>query len=145
MSGVGHGSSYAGHGKYMPQHQPDAVINQAAPVQNTWYTVLAANDDVIVISAEMQVAVAAETLECEIVVDGNTLVGAQAAAVAATPYYLSLAGAVANALQATIVDPLLTRAYLIEGQNIRVRIRKTTAAGANNISAIVKWARLLPT
>lgn len=138
-------SAHGAHIKYAWQHQPDAVLNQAAPVQNTWYTVLAATEDVRLIFPTFDVLVANETIELEVVVDGNPLTGVQAA-VAATVYETFLQGGVADALGiAAYPFTSLYRAFLLEGQNVRVRIRKTTALGAGNLQCWVKWARLLPT
>lgn len=133
------------HIKYAWQHQADAVLNQAAPVQNTWYTVLAATEDVRVVACSIRVETANETLEVEMVIDGVTYIANQLA-VAATTYTMGISGnPVSDTLNSSLTAVDIYRAFLIEGQNIRLRIRKTTALGAGNLKCKLVWARLLPT
>jgi hypothetical protein len=130
--------------KYAWQHQPDAVLDQANPVQNTWYTVLAATEDIRIISFGAYVEDTGETIEGRIVIDGVTIMVDPLAFAAATvletvnnnpalPSFQWMAGATAY------------RAFFIEGQNIAISIRKITANGVGILHGLVKRARLLPT
>lgn len=124
------------------QHQADATLNQAAPVQNTWYIVLLTKAYVRLISVQVAIAVAVETLDVRVTIDGNVLVGTQAAAVVGTQYYAyphewatdSLAMDNSN-------SEIRFKAFLFEGKNVKVEIRKTTALGAGALSGRVVWAK----
>jgi hypothetical protein len=130
--------------KYIYQHQADASIDQAAPAQNTWYTVLNTTvGGVRIIIAEIEVATAAETLELEIVIDGNTLTAA-AAVNFATPYFWRFNSGWADTQFLDANEPSLYRPFVIEGASVGIRARKTTANGAGNLKSVIKWARLLP-
>jgi hypothetical protein len=131
--------------KYMFQHQPDAVLNQANPVQNTWYTVLPATDDVRIITIIGVVQTADETIEGRLTIDGvviqilpiNFTFGTVYEAYNSSPY---------NAFFTWNAPPVSGyRSFLIEGQNVKFEIRKTTAAGAGALFSRIKWAQLLPT
>jgi len=123
------------------QQQTDAVLNQAAPVQNTWYTVLNYTGRYTrVESVTIKVETTGETLETELEVDGIVYAGSLAAT-AGTNYSVytrrhpdSAAGTVAFDTL-SYLNPLT-----LEGDNIRVRVRKTTAAGAGNLRAKVIYA-----
>jgi len=112
--------------------QAPAQINQAAPIQNTWYTVLAATGVYTHLHYVcLAVLVAGETLECEITCDGVVEV-ATIAAVAGNLYSISYSDQAGNA---DAFFPWGAERYdlNLEGHNIQVRIRKTTAAGAGNL------------
>lgn len=139
-------AAYVPQVKYMIQHQADAYLNQAAPVQNTWYEVLAATEDVRIISIGGVILVAGETVEGEVTVDGQTI------AINAAAFGAGNGREACNRYPSQTYlfwgdegDNPASRSFLLEGQSVRVRIRKTTAAGAGNLQCRVKWARLLQT
>lgn len=140
-------TAHGAHVKYAWQHQADMFLNQAAPVQNTWYTVLAATEDVRILSMTGLVLVANETLEGRITNDGIVIQVAPAA------FVLAVAQEAGNASphdaffswSGGIGDWGARRAFFLEGQSVAIEIRKTTAAGAGNLQSRVKWQRLLPT
>ena len=117
----------------------EAFLNQAAPVQNTWYSVLNCYNSIIY-EIEIYVADTAETLELRVTVDGNAFTLAQAA-VAATGYYFNMGGSVTTGFVFTITatDPLLTKAFHFYGRTVLVELRKTTATGAGNLRAMVLY------
>lgn len=115
-------------------NRTDATLSQAAPVQNTWYEVLTYTGKYThIYHVVVSVAVANETLECEIIVDGVTYAGSLACT-AGTFYqvYYGVGDTTAGTLSISGSYPQPSH---IEGSNIRVRVRKTTAAGAGTLTA----------
>jgi len=131
--------------EYAFQHQPDAVLDQAAPVQNTWYTVLAATDDVRLYNVAMYISTTSEDLGIRITVDGNILLGAFGGATVNAVYNTRFEDAGPDALRVENTSFATYKAYFLEGQSVTIEVRKTTAAGTGNLHCIVKWAKLLPT
>jgi len=131
---------------YAWRHQADAVLDQATPVQNTWYTVLAATDDVKLIYVMDDIETTGETLECEITIDGLTLTVSHAA-VAGTYYNIFKTLQAQNLSALSLGTASISSAYQIalEGQSVAIRVRKTTANGTGNLVARITWAKLLPT
>lgn len=125
--------------------QSDARLDQAAPVQDQWYTVLTTtNAHVLVISAV--IATIDETLEIEVVSDGITRI-ATLAATAGTIYYFHLNSRPDQAINTALLltAAAITGALVLSmdfcARDLRVRIRKTTAAGAGNLQCKVIYAR----
>jgi len=122
------------------QQQTDAILNQAAPVQNTWYTALETTRYTHIKLVVCSVAATAEDLEIEVTVDGVTYAGSKAGAVAGTTYAAGWAVASGAAgvlsLYTVAVDSLLD----LEGNDVRMRVRKTTAAGAGTLNCKVIYA-----
>ena len=120
------------------RHQADAILIQAAAVQNTWYTVLAAQTRVArVYLISLVIGTANETLEISVTVDGVTLAGALNATFG-TVYRIEFNyGITAESL---VIGTTRDSTYIIEGSNVSVAVRKTTNAGAGTLSSIVKYA-----
>jgi len=113
------------------------VMTQAAPVQNTWYTVLSATSNVVLNFIAFDVAVANETIEVEIIYDGVTQV-VSFAATAATYYMIVLCPSWVAGKFATSTFSISGIVQLNMG-SLAVRIRKTTAAGAGNLRCKVDY------
>jgi hypothetical protein len=131
--------------KYAWQHQPDNDIVQVNPVQNTWYNILPATDDVRIISIGARIITTGEDIEGRIIIDGVTI------DVPALAFPANAGHGVYNGyfdypfyLWSTTVYQAY-RSFLLEGQNVQVDIRKTTNAGNGDLWGRVKWAKLLPT
>ena len=122
-----------------PTHQADAVLSQVTPVQNTWYTVLATKINARLLQIACKVATTGETLELSIVIDGKTIT-ASLAATAGTLYYYDLAIS-DTGLSASPVTAQPAKPFIIEGRNVQVQIRKTTAAGTGTITACASWQK----
>lgn len=126
--------------KYAYKSQADAAIVQVAPVQNTWYPVLAATNDVEVTYISTAVFVANETLEVRITVDGRVITAA-VAAVAGTYYYPAYQGDTPNGMYLDVTFQG-SRSFYIKGQSVAVAVRKTTILGAGDLACMVKYATL---
>jgi hypothetical protein len=131
-----------------PELQADAILNQAAPVQNTWYTVLDTTENVRVLNILFTVGVPNEDVEVELTIDGRTFVAGQAPATGASIYYFVLADSVLatmdfgfNTELAATVPTWVLRPFLIECRSLRVRIRKTSANGAGILSCGVHYQK----
>jgi hypothetical protein len=121
------------------------TLSQAAPVQNTWYTVLNTTNYVRIIGIGVGVLVANETVECRLTVDcvvlpveGKSLTFGNDYAVFLLPYS-------STGLTTALCDwyeGCKEKAFLIEGKNVKVEVRKTTAAGAGDLKASVAYQTL---
>lgn len=119
------------------RHQVPVVLDQAAPVSNQWYTALNYTGRYTLIhSIRLLVLVANETLEMEIVIDGITELTAAFVATAGTTYNIGWGTFIPPASSFIIIGAISTSIGIV-GHNIRVRIRKTTAAGAGNLQCKV--------
>jgi len=117
------------------EHKDIALLDQATPVQNTWYTVLDTVHNVKVFGLAAGVADTGETIEMRITVDGGTITGSQVA-VAGTSYrvhpYLLMTG-----ITLTFSSSVLINSNMCEARSFKVEVRKTTANGAGNLKAAV--------
>jgi hypothetical protein len=119
------------------KHQADSILNQAAPVQNTWYTVLDTVVNARLIGLGILIADTGETLEVRLTVDGNIIIGS-GAAVAGTDYH-AMVHTHATGTVLTFSSTDAPRAFMLEGRSLKVEVRKTTAAGAGNLKACAAY------
>ena len=131
--------------KYAWQHQPDAVLAQGAPVQNTWYPVLPVNPDCRVLSIGGGIGGVGETIEGRLTVDGVTILVTGIAFAAFTNYDVANNDTMSADFNWLAAGQAQFKAFLIEGQSVMFEIRKTTANGASTMTSRVKHALLLPT
>lgn len=124
-------------------HHASATLTQAAAVQNTWYDILATTLNARIYYLSVSMRTLAEDLEVQLIIDGNTYAGSQAAAVADADYYCYLvAYGSTTATSLAMTQNTLTLVGLntfLEGKSIRVRVRKTSANGANSLNGIVAY------
>jgi len=132
------GADYHAKGEF--RLQPSVRISQAAPVQNTWYEVLAYTGVYTHIhGVGACVLVANETIEVEVTCDGVTSITALALTFGSI-YMLRPA-----VFQITVQNSFELVAagnmnLCLKGHNIRIRIRKTTALGAGNLQCKVVYS-----
>lgn len=128
-----------------PKLQPSAILNQANPVQNTWYTILDTTGDLEIFLVAIAIITTGETLECRLTIDGvipNIISGL--AAVAGTTYPVAIYHDHTGMwLDATVSNSLILR----NGQTLRCRafkaeVRKTTNAGAGNLRGAVSYSKV---
>lgn len=144
---MSHGAFYNRHAKYAWQRQPDAVLNQANPGSGVSYPVLALSGDVRIysIAAWVTWTVQPNPLEVLVTIDGQVINHNVANPVSATAYEaVTVANVIPTWQVLIIVNPGQYRAFLHEGQSVGVAAR-TTGGTVQNLSCVVKWARLLPT
>jgi hypothetical protein len=125
-------------GKLTFEHQPDAHLVKESPVQNQWYPVLDAKDCKIY-AVTVLVWTTNETLEVRVTIDGQALVGSVEAT--HTTYYYVHHNLYGSAL---VIDGnvfLLGKYAPLECRDIKVEVRKTTAAGSGNLEGRVVYAK----
>lgn len=121
-----------------PKAQAIATLNQAAPVQNTWYTILSEQKNCRLIGFGASVAVADETLEIRLTVDGVVFSTVALACTAGTVYYGYLSqNNVAQICGLSATEYTSFKTFIIEGRTVKLEIRKTTALGAGTLTAAV--------
>jgi len=120
--------------------QDAAVLNQVAPVQNTWYEVLAATRNVKVFMIATEVLTAGETIELRVTIDGVEFLGTEAQT-ADTAYQWNWEPVVPIATSGLCLGVATTGMFGLnmEGKSVTVEVRKITAAGAGNLQAIVVY------
>ena len=131
------------------EYQPPGVLNQAAPVNGTYYyilgTALVPAEKVRVYQAAVNVEDNDETLELEIVLDGEIIQPVSLACTHSTAYWAYIdtepIARVERVRIANSQDPIRYRAFLCEGYEVQIRVRKITAAGAGNLTGIVTWGK----
>jgi hypothetical protein len=119
-------------------------LNQAAPVQNTWYTILDTTTDVMIYDITVNVEDANETLEVRLTIDSEMYTGS-IAATHSTEYEVAMrTAAITRSTYLEInggVDWEPYNAFTVIALSVKVEVRKTTAAGAGNLTGIVNYAR----
>lgn len=127
-----------------PTFQAAAHLNQAAAVQNTWYTVLNTTTNVRVLLCVVTMSTAAEDLEMRVTIDGQVLLGAQAAAVAGTKYYCYINDTPATPAQYLTVSTgvyNIANMSSLDCKSFKFEVRKTSANGANQLNGGVVYQR----
>ena len=129
--------------QYVPELQACATLNQAAPVQNTWYPILATTRNVRVYGVVVKVADTGEDLQIKLTVDGVELASsANLVAAANTGYYVYLLPYVTGCfIQHDDNASGKARAFLMEGRSVKVEVRKVTANGAGNLQGCVVYGK----
>jgi hypothetical protein len=139
---VGRGPMQAGFGSYIPpEHQAVATLDQAAPVNGTFYTVLDTTQNCRILIFAAEIATTGETIEGKITIDGNAITVTAAAFPADTPYWCIISadpgvgtfGPYWNNAQ----QP--QKAWLIEGRSVKLEVKKTTAAGVGNLKGLAVY------
>ena len=126
-------------------YQAPAVLNQAAPVQSTFYDILPATSNVRVYSIAVNIEDTNETLQVQAIVDGETITGTPAVCTHSTTYY---AYRTLNAINRTDHLNLGTSytvgilGFIVEGASVQIQVQKTTAGGVGNLTGIVTYGRL---
>lgn len=132
------------HGDRMEvfEYQETAHLIQAAPVQNTFYTILEEDGGIRVYQIGARIADTGETLNLRVTVDGQVRNAEAVACNADTdyqdlPYIQSLAGVITDKLTNNVNKQY--NAFTLEGHSVKVEIRKTTANGAGTLYGTVDW------
>lgn len=127
------------------EYQPPATLNQAAPVQNTWYDILPATAHVRVYKVAVNVEDTNETLEVQAIIDGKTIAADDQACTHSTNYNAYVVpNAIGRVDQIALTTSRVQEAIIFEGRSVQIQVRKTTAAGAGNLTAVVAYGVLKP-
>jgi len=130
-------------GRIISEYQEPAVLNQAGPVQNTWYEILPATDNARIYQIYVNIEDDDETLEVRMTIDGEVLVGSNACTQSVS-YSMDIFGDAITRTDSLEFDKVPAdyvkmRAFLIEGKSVKIEVRKTTAAGSGNLTGIVMY------
>jgi len=115
-----------------PAHQGKALLVQANPVQDQWYTILDTTLNCRIYDICFRVATTGEDLEVRITVDGQIYTVSQTAVAGDHYGIIRLLSATSGEMFASSGNPPAW-AFMIEGRSIKVDMRKTTAAGAGTL------------
>lgn len=129
----------------MFEYQTPGVLNQAAPVQNTYYPILPETKLVELWGISINIEDADETLQVRLTLDGEILLSQAFAATHSTNYFIRRSLDAINqmaglTIAATAYDQY--RGPFLEGHTTMVEVRKTTALGAGNLTGIVQYGIL---
>jgi hypothetical protein len=127
----------------MFEYQAPAILNQAAPIQNTWYTLLDTTPNARIYGIGVNIEDANETLELRITVDSQILLSTKAATHSTTYTIKNEYNAVTRTV-VLIADTnqsqlALGITFICEGHSVKIEIRKTTATGAGNLMGVVSY------
>lgn len=132
-------------GAIPPKRQTNSMLDQVAPVQNTWYTVLDTTINVRLINLAINIQTTDEDLEVRLTYDNVTpeVCAYPAGAGAGTNLFIHPS---VSANSATIQHAITTsfqygRPYIGEYRSLKVEVRKTSANGAGNLRAGCVWAQ----
>ena len=130
-------------GRIISEYQEPATLNQANPVQNTWYEILSATSNVRVYHIFVNVEDTNETLEVRMTIDGEVLVGSNACTQSVS-YSIDMFGDAITRTDSLEFDKVPDdftryRAFLVEGKSVKIEVRKTTNAGAGNLTGLVMY------
>jgi hypothetical protein len=115
-----------------------AKLNQALPVQNTWYTVADLKNVAFNNSIAHMVETTGETVELEVTLDDEPAVSDTNANTAGTGYKANVVGDTDLWINMTGGLPYMGQDW-IYCKSVKVRIRKTTANGTGNLKCSVYY------
>lgn len=123
------------------EYQTPATLLQVAPVQDQWYDILPETANVRVYRIAVNVEDVNETLEVQILIDGETMGASALAATHSTAYHAVLLPEPVSRTDLIFLHTTITdlAAFVIEGRSVQVQVRKTTAAGAGDLTGIVVY------
>ena len=128
------------------EYQTPATLNQANPVQNTWYDILPVTRNVYVYQGSVNIEDNDETLEVQIIVDGETIEGSGVACTNSTNYYMHFSANAIARIDSVVVTNQANvpwgRSFLVMGRSVQIQVRKTTVAGVGNLTGLVMYGVL---
>lgn len=139
------GSDYQPSSMRMFEYQPPAELDQANPNQNQWYPLLPATDFCRVYKASVQVAAVNETLQVRVTIDGQVSIVQSFNATFGTIYHIYVNPYATDQTIRFHMTPTLnevSHAFLCEGHNVMIEVRKTSAAGAGNLTGVASFGVL---
>lgn len=127
-----------------PRLQPLATLTQAAPVQNTYYTILDTVLDARIYAIGVRIQDTGETLQVRLTIDGLVIESAAVACVAGQNNLIVIDNDCLPAMnEYTITTGINSYAsysqLLVEGRSVKIEVRKTTAAGAGTLYGRVQY------
>lgn len=122
--------------------QSPAILNQATPVQNTWYTIIDTSGDLEIYGCSIAIQTTGETLEVRITIDGVNPNNLTQIAVAGTNYKVSIDHDYTGIWLSAAAGNLIVHGYSsLKCHTFKAEVRKTTAAGGGNLRGMVSYSR----
>lgn len=125
------------------EYQAPATLDQAAPVQNTWYTILDTTLNARLLTIAVNVEDTNEDLQVQVIVDGETIeANSPATCVHSTRYFCTMTVNPITLVDYIELTPTVLhyfRSFILEGKSTKVQVRKTTANGTGNLTGIVTY------
>lgn len=133
-------------GKYIFEYQAPETLDQASPVQNTWYTVGEVTN-CIIYHVGLAIEDTNEDLALKVTADGETFEGTVSGATHSTNYYCYFAGASVDGIDfmsSSSTSHNFGKYSPFFAKSFKLEIRKTSANGAGNLKGIFTWGQLKP-
>lgn len=125
----------------VPKFQAASSLTQAAPVQNTWYTILDTTTNFEGYIATIKVETADETLEVRWTIDGQVITKTNACTFGTTYYVFLDATSTQLGLTITSTNWNMGMRATLQARSMKVELRKTTAAGAGDLKGQVTYSK----
>jgi len=141
----------------MFEYQTPSVLNQATPAQSSWYAllgtcstagaVLTSVANAVVYAIGINIEDANEDIEIQAVVDGVTLPAVTFSATHSTNYMAYVNCNAITRIEEITIDTRANVApdnqgIILEGKEVCIMARKTSAAGTGNLTGIVRYGVL---
>lgn len=127
------------------EFQTEAALDQAAPVNGTYYTILDTVLNARIYGIVIQVDTTGETLQVRITIDGRTIESTAGACTNDTCYELirRYTGITEDWIITDVANPFSQyKSFILEGRSVKIEVRKTTAAGGGNLKGRVVYGIL---
>lgn len=133
------------------EYQAPATLNQATPVNGTWYEIggtgyWATKKHVRIYGISVNIEDANEDIEVQITIDGETIAALATTCTHSTNYYCRLYPDAIDRVDEIDMDSSAVwttyKSFVVEGKSVKIEVRKTSANGAGNLTAIVIYGML---
>lgn len=128
------------------ERQAPATLNQATPVQNTYYTILDTTKNARIYQIAINIEDVGETLQVKVTIDGQTIESDAVSVAHSTIIYVhSYPDAINRTEKMTLksaIGDFTARPFEFEGKSVKIEVKKTTANGAGNLTGIVSYGVL---
>lgn len=127
------------------EYQEPATLDQAAPVNGTWYTILDTTEKCRIYGITVNIEDVNEDIEAKLTIDGKTIPAAATTLTHSTNYDINWdLDAINQAVALVFNNGTVThhRAFLMECKSVKVEVRKVTAGGTGNLTGIVDYGVL---
>jgi len=121
------------------EHQADATLTQANPVQNQWYTILDTTLKACLYFIAAHIATTSETIEVRLTIDGNVIT--RATALTADTWYALYLNATGSLNFDTDLSLMVAARTALIGRSVKVEVRKTTNNGTGTLYGRVSYGK----
>ena len=127
-------------GREIWELQPPVVLNQAGPVNGTYYPLLPATELCRVYNVAINIEDTNETLRVRAIIDGQTSNDQNIVCNHSTTYnVIKRLDAISRQWVMYAETNFNRKAFMIEGRNVEIQVGKFTAAGVGNLTAVALY------